>query len=651
MDSPQDWGALPEEKPPNPESWGAISEAQGQGLPVAIPPTGYVPYEKAQGYASGALVDPILGTAQTIGALTGIPTPEINKRETELAKEGPDFQTGRELGNLTSPANLLPGGIMGRGATAVGRVGRAMVGGAAGAAMQPTESGDLSSKAEQTGMGLTLGFILGTAGEGASAAAQSLGKYLARNKPEVVMDQAIQAILHRISQDTKAGGPTAVQAMELVNAANKAGKPMTLMDVTGKNVEGLAGRVSRQPGPSKGMFEDFLTQRDKGAADRLSADVAKAVHGGPTMHETAEALLAARSAAGRPAYAAMERLEGIWSPRLQEFLDDPALKRGMGRGYEIERLQALADGRKFDPTQLGVDLDAEGNLKLLKVPNMRVLDLGKQGLDAMIADERNDLTGRLTNRGVALEKVRQAYVSLLDELDTSGMYKAARAAWAGPSKSLDALRQGHAVFTGTPEETAAEFAKLSDSDKEFYRIGVADKLREKIDKVGLGGDEAKALLKNSWTRKHLRPVMRSDEDYEKFVGAVSQETEMFEKTRRVLRGSQTAERVAEDTSRDSMMKSAGMYAAEKMIPGFKKAKGVYDVVRDLGVKQSPEVNEKMAKILLTTEFDDAAEITQRLRGEIASPKDFGKRSSEAFLRGAGLMAPGVGGLVGGMVGR
>jgi hypothetical protein len=76
----------------------------------------------------------------------------------------------------------------------------------------------------------------------------------------------------------------------------------------------------------------------------------------------------------------------------------------MARGYEIERLESLAENRPFDPHQMGINLDTEGNIQIIQAPNMRVLHMGKMGLDAMIAAERNEITGRLSQRGVALDR-------------------------------------------------------------------------------------------------------------------------------------------------------------------------------------------------------------------------------------------------------
>ena len=56
------------------------------------------------------------------------------------------------------------------------------------------------------------------------------------------------------------------------------------------------------------------------------------------------------------------------------------------------------------------------------------------------------------------------------------------------------------------------------------RLGVADMLRERIAKTGFTGDESRAIVKNAWTREQLRPIVKSEEEFNKFVEAV-----MFER--------------------------------------------------------------------------------------------------------------------------
>lgn len=551
-----------------------------------------------------SVVDPATGLDEA-----GRMDERVRQRETGIqAQRGNNTSLDwpRMAGNVLSPANFIGAGVgaaVTRGTGMVANIGRGIGAGAASGALQPaTESDFAFEKSQQTGVGALLGGAMGAVGGAASKAVTALGDYLARNLSENLQSAAVQKILRRIKQDEKAGGPGATDVLDLINESNK---PVTMADTGGANVRALAGNVARQPGEGRQIAEQTLDKRDEQAAARLSEDIARHVSGGPTMHQATEALLQARSAAGRPAYQEAHALQGVWSPRLEQFIQDPAIKAGLQRGYELERLSSLAEGRPLTATQMGVDIDIAGNVKLLDKPNMLLLDMGKRGLDAMIGDERNELTGRLSARGVALEKVRRAYVDTIDDLDKSGAYKKARALWAGHSQSLDAIRMGRSVLKVSPEENQAAVEGLSPATREFGRLGVADLLKERLAKAGLNGDEAKQLVRNPWMRDQLRPWFKSSEDFDHFVEAVTTESKMFETRSKVLRGSDTAARRAEDETSNSEL-SRPLQFAEQVLRGhpLAAAKNAYQMWRDLGLKPNPELNAKIAKILFTSDVPE-----------------------------------------------
>lgn len=519
-------------------------------------------------------------------------------------------------GAITAPEQIaVRAGPWGVAATrglveAAKRVGGASATGAVAGVTQPAAGDSFwGEKIAQTGAGAVLGTVLGIGGEGVSKAVEGVGAYLARNNPQALDDEAIKVILRRMNQDAKAGGPTVQQVLDLVGTANQKGIPLTIADEAGHNTQGLAGQIARKHGEAKDFARRFLDERDKGAPERMENAIAQNLHGGSTMREATKMLLNARSAAARPAYDKLNTLEGIWSPRLQEFIDDPLLVDAMKRGYQIERLRALAEGRAFNPTQMGIDVDAQGNIKLLQVPNMQVLSIAKEGLDAIVASERNEITGRLTKMGKVVNDVRREYLGEIDKLDTKGIYRAARETWAGPSASDDAIRVGHSALTAHPEDISGAVDKMSEANREFVRIGIADKLRERLSKTGFAGDDAKALIKNPWTRQQLKPLFKSEKEFDAFVDSVSAENKMFQTKASNMGGSQTAERVAEDTSLERMAAGAGLAKGLSFNPFslVAKARDAFQMYRDLGLKPNAELNEKIAKIIFQ------APITQETR--------------------------------------
>jgi hypothetical protein len=56
------------------------------------------------------------------------------------------------------------------------------------------------------------------------------------------------------------------------------------------------------------------------------------------------------------------------------------------------------------------------------------------------------MTGRLSQEGVAIDKVRAAFLSKLDQINPD--YAAARQAWAGPTVTQNAFNRGMNIFRG-----------------------------------------------------------------------------------------------------------------------------------------------------------------------------------------------------------
>lgn len=553
----------------------------------------------------------------------------VSEREAAIQKErggSKNIDWARMAGQALSPINYIGAGVGGAAikplaskvltpGLAVGAetAASAVTGGMASGAVQPVQDTKnfAKEKLQEIGLGGLIGGAFGAAGGATAAGLTGLGSYIAKSYPENLMSEAVTKVLKRIKQDQKAGGPSATDALDLVEAASK---PVALVDVGGENLRGLGGNVARQPGESRAVASAFLNQRDEEAAKRLSADIQQHISGGPTVFQATEGLLESRSMASAPIYKEAHALQNVWSPRLEQFLSDPALKTGMSRGYEIERLQSLARGEPLTATQMGVDIGVDGSTKILGKPNVRILDMAKQGLDAMIADERNEITGRLSARGVALDQMRQAYVKAIDEADKSGVYKKARETWAGYSASLDAIKLGRTVFGSSPEENAAAVAKMSAGDREFYRMGVADLLKERLAKGGFTGDESKQLVKNPWMRDQLRPAFKEKSDFDAFVDAVTTERKMFDTKGATLGGSPTAGRGAEDATSgaENMGRLAKFGALLASGHPIKAISGMWKAYQDLGLKPNPELNEKVAQILFTTMIpEDAARMLRK----------------------------------------
>ena len=295
----------------------------------------------------------------------------------------------------------------------------------------------------------------------------------------------------------------------------------------------------------------------------------------------------------------------VWSPQIQRLSQNPIIKTGLNRGMQIERNLADAEGRVFDPTEYAAVKGAKDEYEIAKVPNMRVLAVAKEGLDNMLSDAslRDPVTRRLTKEGLSIQKLRDSLVSELDRLNPK--YKEARDVWAGDSAKINALGFGENAFGQKPEEIAHALSKMSESEKEFARMGLAEKMREQLLKTRVNGDEAKKLLNNEWTKQQIRPFFKSEKDFNAFVKDVSAERTMFETGVNIARNSLTADRQAADM-------------ADKLQTGVQATRGLYDLAsgafrnaahtaislwQKSKLWDNPEYNEAIARLMFDPNAD------------------------------------------------
>jgi hypothetical protein len=621
-----------------------------EGNPFAPPP-------KPSGFAMGVF-DPIAGIGQLASHLGMVPQPEFDQFspvavalghpaaadtasvtsadiDKSIAAREQGYQAARKLagaggidwsrivGNIASPVNYAVAGLPGAGeAGIIGTALRSALGGGTAALTQPVDKpGEYTwQKIHQAltgaGTGAVLGPAVSAAGRGLSASARALwDRFMA-----TPLENAARTVERRLASNPS--GATAQTVLDELSKARQLGVPKVVADVS-QELRDLGGKVYRAPGgQSRAVARDVLEGRQRGsnlyqsAKERLSRAI-DTIWSGASAYRTEQALTAAQKAAATPLYEKAEALQFIWSDRLQQLMAHKDVRAGLSHGFELEARDALADGRPFNPTQMGLDLDADGNVKIVSTPNLRVLDMAKRGLDKMIQSHR-DVTGKLDPDGRSLVGLRNAWVREIDQLDTAGVYKAARNAWAGPAATKDAIDIGKNLFSHSPEEIRDMMANMGNAEREAVRIGTADMLRERLLKAGFGGDQARAILRNPWMEQHLEQLIPNATDRQKFFDRVAGEHTMAETAAKTMAGSQSAERIAEDLSpemRNVIRAVNGARGLARLAHG-----DVWGGVRDIGSalvdrahgSANPEVMEILGRFLFDPNVNRGDPMGQRL---------------------------------------
>lgn len=257
-----------------------------------------------------------------------------------------------------------------------------------------------------------------------------------------------------------------------------------------------------------------------------------------------------------------------WSPRIQQFLDDPISKQGLGRGMEIQRLEALANGRQFNPTELAITgVDEAGNPIVSGVPNMRTLDAVKKGLDAIIDDYPKDFRGKpiLDERGRAVTQVLKSFRKEVDTINPD--YAAARGVYEQYIRPATALQQG---FNSTGKNVPArDLAKIVEgyNPKELAqaRAGYATSLADQVANAADSADPYK-MISGGINRRDKLGIM-FPEGSQSFARLHDLEKEMARTATETFGGSQTQPRAIADSMFQNDMANSAADAGIQMMTG------------------------------------------------------------------------------------
>jgi hypothetical protein len=562
------------------------------------------------------------------------------KNEAESIAQGAGMGLGAILAPEDAPVTiaslLAKGGIgMASGASAQG-------------ASDAVPEGHWYSNAAKTAAGAVGGFA---GGLGTGTAVGRLERIAAGQAPE----DAARSLLTRSMARDKVAPDDASQQLTGTD------KPLSVMDVAGQSAKRLGRGLTVLPGEAGSNISDFLYGRSEDQPSRITSDVSNSLSNTHDVYGISQDLMKQRSAAAKPLYdAAMDAPPAI-SPRLERFAKDPTVQKGMQEGMRIARLEALANDEPFDPSQYGFTegytpadkptgiLDSSGR-PIMKpsvpvmpdVPNWRAWQAAKVGLDNIVEQQRDPVTGRLQldPEGRAVNNVR---ASLLDELDAQNpLYAKARAAWAGPSQSNDALMMGKSILRRDPEQIQQAVGKLSDSDKPFYQVGATRAIIDKINAAGDNADLTKRIANTPRSRAQITAAFGPDKANQLF-DALNSERTMSQTKQSVLGNSTTANKFADvdDLTDNSHPMLAD--AAKGFIAGGPKGAAImagmgaatrYVKARLMFRGVKPDTANALANMLTSTGPEGAETLRNLGNAQPVAPTTLG-----SVARGIGLAKP------------
>lgn len=494
--------------------------------------------------------NPIAAYSNEIGG--GVLSP-LYKNAVGLANDG-IAAAGKLFGYV--PSRYAGYGVQGGAAGAVTGLGNAQSDDGGLPSAGDVAKSVVSNTAIGTGVGVSLPGIAEGGRWAANKAVQPFVDRIAKSGPA-------NAAARKTVEALESRGMTPEQLAAKMRVRNQDGQGM-IADVLPE----LAEDAAQVRGPAQNAAVRNLTTRQgtimspSGQGDRISQSVFKNLSG-ENFQQTVDDLSAARSADASPKYDKAfgfdtgEDYKMVKSELVDRLMTRPVFRNGLRRGIADALDEGAITGkdvRTFKTYLEGSGLN-EKDVVLKQTPTIRILDAAKQGLDSILQEGgkkiRHPVTGRMTKRGRRIEHMRSELVDELDRLTPKNpetgvsTYKEARDAWAGPSRSIDMMSRGRQfIKEGGADETKAFFGKLSESEKEFYRIGVAKQLKDMLEAAGDEANKAKKVFGNEMMRGKLEALFKTRAEFNDFRKQILLESERSNTKQTVIGNSATGRRLA-----------------------------------------------------------------------------------------------------------
>ncbi len=465
---------------------------------------------------------PVLSTgAELAGGLVMAPT----RAATRMVGGQAVPEVVSEATRIVAPAKgiTIAEGLPGAATTAgkIGEYGKAVATAAGQGALGGFGSGE--GEADRLKNAAIGGAVGGGIAAAAPVVANVVGKTFGKGLDIAGLRNADKAATSKILQAFERDGITPEQALAKLDEWRAAGaKPEMLIDLGGENVRGLARAAAGTPSAAKSRTVQALRERQQGQADRIFGDVSRDLSPNTNFYGSVDDLIAKRKAQAGPLYdEAYSAVPAVWNDELAALANRPGFKSA----YAKARTIAADEGHELPQV---FKMDGAGNiLGTQSVPDMRVIDYIKRGLDDVVQGHKNPLTGRIeTDSGRASDSLRQQFLNAVDAINPA--YAKARAAFAGPTRSMEAMELGRGIFGKDSELTAKAINALPDGDKEFFRAGVARAIKDAVDNAPDGADAVKRIFGSPAKREKLAAAFGSEEALNRFRASLERESKMFE---------------------------------------------------------------------------------------------------------------------------
>lgn len=313
-----------------------------------------------------------------------------------------------------------------------------------------------------------------------------------------------------------------------------------IADVGGEATRRLSRASANVSGEGSDIATKALDERQLGLGDQIADDVGSVLGGNKSSLEALEEIAERQKLNANDDYDKAFNLDGkpvtVSSEKLKGFANLPAFDEAFDQASMLAKLDGFSFPDKINDFSKMKNFSLK-ELHYIKMGVDEVLGLAKRG------NSRTSL-GKGLQRG--LNKKRAEFIEIIDnaspKIDGKSAYQTARGKFAGDARMAEAVEEGEKFFKYKPEELDRIIGKMSASEKEAFRIGVADALRTKVETTRDMADAGKKIFGNKRQKNQLKATFPDNKSFELFEKRMKQRINQTETRARTgaNQGSRTA---------------------------------------------------------------------------------------------------------------
>lgn len=447
--------------------------------------TGQSPTEYAKGLGLQALQGATFNFSDEIGAGLASILPSIDykdavagirKKQNQFAEQNPGASLIANLGGGIATGGI--GAVKALPASLPG-LSKAILGGAGTGLLSGFGAGE--GIGDSLGQGVQGGVAGAVLGPAASYGAKGIGLGLSNLSTGIANTFSGQGsrFLRSAAQKLEDDGLTIDQIKARLTRGGPNGPKLSLVDVAGPNISGMAETAANQPGKANNRANQFLKGRLRGQRERIANLVRETVSHNPDyLEESANDIVKTYTEKAQPVYL-QAYSQGILNHEpLMKLYDNKILAPYLNKSRTVVQGDVrIPDEFKLSPAVI----DQDGKPRVLY--NIPHLDYVQQELyDDIQMAVRN---GRM-NEADRLGKIRNELLNALENKVGNPFYKEARSIWKTGKESLESLNLGIDVFKESSKYGTKELqrvvSKMTPTDKELFKLGAANSMIRIVEK-------------------------------------------------------------------------------------------------------------------------------------------------------------------------